>query len=46
LKAEGKGVFIAEVISALDIEEPEFVSIAKDTMEIAFEAEYSGQGRQ
>jgi hypothetical protein len=42
LKAEGKGVFIAEVISALDAEKPEFVSIAKDTIEIAFEAEYSG----
>jgi hypothetical protein len=41
LKAEGKGIFTAEVIGALDVEEPEFVSIAKDTMEIAFEAEYS-----
>jgi hypothetical protein len=42
LKAEGKEVFIAEVIGVLDIEELEFVFIAKDTMEIAFEAEYSG----
>jgi hypothetical protein len=31
-----------EVINALDIEEPEFISIAKDTIEIAFEAEYRG----
>jgi hypothetical protein len=44
LKAKGKGVFIIEVISALNIEELEFVSIAKDIIEIAFEAEYRGQG--
>jgi hypothetical protein len=42
LKAEGKGVFIAEVIGTLDVEELEFVSIAKDIIEIAFEVEYSG----
>jgi hypothetical protein len=46
LKAEGKGVFTAEVKGALDVEELEFVSIAKDIIEIAFEAEYSGQGQQ
>jgi hypothetical protein len=42
LKAEGKGVFIVEVISALNVEELEFVSIAKDIIEIAFEVEYKG----
>jgi hypothetical protein len=42
LKAEGKGVFIVEVISVLDIEELEFVAIIKDIIEIAFEAEYRG----
>jgi hypothetical protein len=42
LKAEEKGVFIVEVISVLNTEELEFVSIAKDIIEIAFEAEYRG----
>jgi hypothetical protein len=42
LKAERKGVFIVEVIGVLDIEEPEFVFIIKDIIEIAFEAEYKG----
>jgi hypothetical protein len=42
LKAEGKGVFVVEVIGALDTEEPEFVPIAKDIIEVAFEAEYRG----
>jgi hypothetical protein len=41
LKAEGKGVFIVEVIGTLNIEELEFISIAKDIIEIAFEAEYN-----
>jgi hypothetical protein len=40
LKAEGKEVFIVEVKGVLNEEELEFVSIAKDTIEIAFEAEY------
>jgi hypothetical protein len=40
LKAEGKGIFIIEVKSVLNIEKLEFVSIAKDIIEIAFEAEY------
>jgi hypothetical protein len=42
LKAERKGVFIVEVINVLDIEKPEFISIVKDVIEIAFEAEYKG----
>jgi hypothetical protein len=42
LKAEENRVFIVEVVGILDIEEPEFISIAKDTIEIAFEAEYKG----
>jgi hypothetical protein len=42
LKAEGKGVFIIEVVSVLNIEELEFVSIAKDIIEVAFEVEYKG----
>jgi hypothetical protein len=41
LKAKGKGVFIVEVKGVLDIEELEFVSIAKDIIEIAFEAKYN-----
>jgi hypothetical protein len=40
LKAEGKGVFIVEVINILNIEKLEFISIAKDIIEIAFEVEY------
>jgi hypothetical protein len=31
-----------EVISVLDIEELEFVSIVKDIIEVAFEVEYKG----
>jgi hypothetical protein len=42
LKAEGKGVFIAEVVGILNVEEPEFTFIAKDIIEVAFEAEYKG----
>jgi hypothetical protein len=40
LKAEGKGVFIVEMKGILNIEKLEFVSIAKDIIEVAFEAEY------
>jgi hypothetical protein len=43
LKVEGKGFFIMEVISILDIEELEFAFIVKDIIEVAFEAEYKKQ---
>ena len=41
-KAEGKGIFKAETTGAVEAEEPEFAVLARDAMEIAFEAEYSG----